>query len=251
MGAMPRASWLDGLRRLPRAVVDLALPPSCPVCRAAVGDTDALCARCWSSIRFIEPPICAVYGTPFAYELGEGIVSAEALADPPPFRRARSAAIYGDAARRLVHELKYHDRPHLGQVLAMAMHRAGHALFPDCAIIVAVPLYRWRLWQRRFNQSAVLGESLSCLTGLPHDPLVLERIKPTRQQVGLTAAQREENVRGAFRVPEGARARVAQRNVLLVDDVYTSGATAKAATRALLRAGAAAVDVLTFARVTV
>jgi ComF family protein len=215
-----------------------------------VADANALCARCWSSIRFIEPPLCPVYGTPFAYELGEGIVSAEALADPPPFRRARSAAIYGDTARRLVHQLKYHDRPHLAQVMAMTMHRAGHLLFSGCAVIVPVPLYRWRLWRRRFNQAAVLGAWLSRLSAVAHDPFVLERVKPARQQVGLSAVQREENVRGAFRVPESGRGRIAGQPVLLVDDVYTSGATAKAATRALIRAGAASVDVLTFARVT-
>jgi ComF family protein len=134
-------------------------------------------------------------------------------------------------------------------MLAVCMRRAGRELFDDCALIVPVPLYRWRLWQRRFNQAAVLAACLSKRSGVPHDPFVLERIKPTRHQVGLTAVQREENVRGAFRVPEPMRLRIARASVLLVDDVYTSGATAKAATRALLRAGAACVDVLTFARV--
>lgn len=190
-----------------------------------------------------------VYGTPFEHDLGDGIVSAAALADPPPFRRARSAAVYGDVARRLVHQLKYYDRPHLAEIMATAMRRAGEPLLSAAALIVPVPLYRWRLWQRRFNQAAALAASLSRLTGVPHDPLVLERVKPTRRQVGLSATQRRDNVRGAFRVPDAARARIAGRDVLLIDDVYTSGATAKAATRALLRGGAAAVDVLTFARV--
>ena len=112
-----------------------------------------------------------------------------------------------------------------------------------------IPLHYFRLWQRRFNQAAVLAQRLSMASGVPFDPLILRRIKPTPRQVGLTAAQREENVRGAFRVPADMRGRIAGRPVLLVDDVYTSGATAKAATRALLRGGAASVDVLTFARV--
>ncbi len=237
------------LSRLPSLLADMVLPPSCPGCRSATIDAHALCARCWSEIRFIEPPLCPIYGTPFTYEMGEGIVSAAALADPPPFRRARSAAIYGDVARRLVHQLKYHDRPDLAQAMAVSMRRAGRMLLADCVLIVPVPLYRWRLWQRRFNQSAMLGACLSRLSGVPLDPFVLARVKPTRQQVGLSAAQREENVRGAFRVPEAMRLRIARRPLLLVDDVYTSGATAKAATRALLRAGAESVDVLTYARV--
>ena len=240
---------LRTLARLPLHVADLVLPPMCCGCRAAVADKNALCARCWSEIRFIEPPLCPVYGTPFAYDLGEGILSAEALADPPPFRRARAAAIYGDVARRLVHQLKYHDRPDLAEVMATAMGRAGRTLLGECSLIVPVPLYRWRLWQRRFNQAAALATCLSRSSGVPHDPFALQRLRPTRRQVGLSALQREENVRGAFRVPDDKRARIAAQSVLLVDDVYTSGATAKAAARTLLRAGAAEVDVLTFARV--
>ena len=228
---------------------DLVLPPTCPGCGKAVGDSDALCARCWSSVRFIEPPLCAVYGTPFTHDLGEGIVSAEAMADPPPFRRARSAVVYGDVARLLVLQLKYHDRPHLAEVMATSMRRAGRSLLDEASLIVPVPLYRWRLWERRFNQAAALAASLSRQSGVPTDPLALERVKSTRRQVGLSAAQRQENVRGAFRLPEAMRPRIAGSNVLLVDDVYTSGATVKAATRALLRGGAGAVDVLTFARV--
>jgi ComF family protein len=240
---------LARLRRLSEMATDLVLPPTCPGCGMASSDGHALCPRCWSAIRFIEPPLCPVYGTPFSHQLGDGIVSPEALADPPPFRRARAAAVYGDVARRLVQQLKYHDRPHLAAVMAIAMRRAGSALLADCSLIVPIPLYRWRLWARRFNQAAALGAALSRLSAVRHDPLVLERAKPTRSQVGLSAEQRAENVRGAFRVPEGKRSRVAGAAVLLVDDVYTSGATAKAATAALLRAGAASVDVLTFARV--
>jgi ComF family protein len=247
MLALKRSAFASA--RVFAVAADLILPPTCPGCGGAVGDAGALCAACWSTIRFIAPPLCPIYGTPFAFELGDGIVSAEALADPPPFRRARSAAIYGDVARRLVHQMKYYDRPHVAEPLAKAMRRAGEPLLAEASLIVPVPLYRWRLWRRRFNQAALLAAALSRFSGVACDPFVLQRVKPTRQQVGLSAMQRTENVRGAFRVPKTMRAKVAGRDVLLVDDVYTSGATAKAATRALLRAGAAAVDVLTFARV--
>ena len=237
------------VRPVARFLSELLLPPVCFSCRSAMAEANALCTRCWAKVRFIEPPLCPVYGTPFAYDLGEGILSAEALADPPPFRRARAAAVYGDVARSLVHQLKYQDRPEVAHLLAVSMHRAGRALFPDCAVIVPVPLHPWRLWQRRFNQAAALAASLSKLSVVPHNPFVLQRIRRTAQQVGLSAIQRQENLRGAFRVAETHRGEIEGRGVLLVDDVYTSGATAKAATRALLRGGAAAVDVLTFARV--
>lgn len=238
------------MARLPALAVDLLMPPLCPVCRGAVSDVDALCARCWSEIDFIAAPFCAVYGTPFPYRMGEGVVSAAAIADPPPFRRARAAALYGDGVRRLVHQLKYQDRPDLAMTMARSMARIGGTLLAEADLIVPVPLHRWRLWRRRFNQAALLGHGLARLSGIPCEPLALQRPKPSRPQVGLGAAQRAANVQGAFRVPSEFRPRIAGRNVLLVDDVYTSGATAKAATRSLLRGGAAAVDVLTFARVT-
>jgi ComF family protein len=249
MLALKPTNLIGGLRGLPRLAANLVLPPTCAGCGGAVADSHALCARCWSTMRFIEPPLCPVYGTPFAHDLGENIVSAEALADPPPFRRARSAAVYGDVARRLVHQLKYHDRPHVAEMMATAMVRAGRRIIGDDTLVVPVPLYRWRLWRRQFNQAALLAAGVAKLAGVQHDPMVLTRIKPTGSQVGLTLVQRKENVRGAFRVPDAMRARIAQREILLIDDVYTSGATVKAATRALIRAGASAVDVLTFARV--
>jgi ComF family protein len=245
MQALQSSTTFRGLGMLLSAAADLILPHGCAACRRAVARSDALCASCWSEIRFIEPPFCPVYGTPFAHGLGEGTLSVAALADPPPFRRARSAAVYADAARRIVHSFKYRDKPHLAQVMARSMRRAGRDLLADCDLIVPVPLHRWRLWQRRYNQAAALAAVLAELTGIPANPLILQRVKATRRQVGLNPAQRQENVRGAFRVVGD----LAGRRVLLVDDVYTSGATVKAATRALLRARAAQVDVLTFARV--
>src|SRR3954465_15696171 len=120
---------IGGLRRISGLAANLVLPPTCAGCGGAGADSDALCARCWSMVRFIEPPLCPIYGTPFAHDLGENIVSAEALADPPPFRRGRSAAVYGDVARQLVHQLKYYDRLHIAEMMATAMHRAGRRLF--------------------------------------------------------------------------------------------------------------------------
>ncbi len=229
-------------------IADLVVPPVCCHCRSATSDNHALCGACWSQMRFIEPPVCAVMGTPFSHDLGEGMVSADAIADPPPFSKLRSAVAHDAVGRSLVLRLKFGDRPDLAPMMANIMARAGRDVLEPGRVIVPVPLYRWRLWQRRFNQAAELGAALSRLTGLSHDPLILRRIRATQQQVGLTARQRADNVRGAFRVDAAAAIKVAGRPVVLVDDVYTSGATIKAATRALLRAGAADVSALTFSR---
>lgn len=188
-------------------------------------------------------------GTPFDHDMGPDFLSGEAIADPPPFRRARAAVVYSGVARRMVQGLKFADRTDLAPWMARWMVRAAAELVADADIVVPVPLHRRRFFSRRFNQSAELARALVRLTDLGYAPEALVRQRVTRQQVGLGAREREANVRGAFTVPREKKAVVEGRSVILVDDVYTTGATAKAATRALLRAGASAVDVLTFARV--
>jgi ComF family protein len=233
------------------AAVGVVYPPACIACGGATGEAHALCAACWGQVRFIERPFCERLGTPFALDLGAPLLSPAALADPPVFRRARAVARFDEIPRALVHRLKYGDRLELARALGAMMARAGTELLRDADIIVPVPLYRWRLWRRRFNQAMALAEAVSRAGGVPCEPFLLARVKPTRSQVGLTKAQRGENLQGAFRAPAEARARLKGRRVLLVDDVLTTGATANAASRALLRGGAEAVDVLVFARVAI
>lgn len=238
-----------GAMALAWQLADIALPPHCLACQVPVARLGALCPNCWRDLRLIEKPYCAQLGIPFAYDLGPGALSAEAIADPPPFERCRAVAAFDQVARRLVHGLKYRDRLELANWMGVWMARAGTELMADADVVVPVPLHRRRLWWRRFNQSAALAKAVAGAGAKRFVPGALLRVRPTAQQVGLSANERERNVSGAFRVAAAGRADVAGRRVLLVDDVYTTGATAKAATRALRRGGAAAVDVLVFARV--
>ena len=227
----------------------LLFPPVCPGCQAAVTGSGTVCCACWPKLRFIERPYCEVLGLPFAYDLGKGFLSAEAIAEPPPFGRLRAAVLYEDLAARLVSSLKYADRTDLVPLMAGWMSRAGAELIADAEVVVPVPLHPGRLWRRRFNQSAEIARLVARSAKLSFSPLSLKRVKATRSQVGLGPAQRRANVRGAFQVVETRRDELDGRRVLLVDDVYTTGATVASATRALKRAGARDVDVLTFARV--
>ena len=232
---------------LGRAVLDLVYPPTCLACDTATATPHGLCPSCWASFRFIERPFCERLGTPFVFDIGGELLSPAAIADPPVFRRARAVARYEDAGRRLVHRFKFSDRLDLAPAMAAWMVRAGTELLAETDVIVPVPLHRGRLWSRRFNQASVLAKLIAAKAQRPFEPLALIRVKPTESQVGLTRDQRRNNLAGAFRVAPEKRILVEGRRILLIDDVLTTGATANAASRALLRAGAVSVDVLTFA----
>jgi ComF family protein len=238
----------DTVRAVLRTALDLALPPLCPACREPV-EGQALCPACWSKLSFITRPYCERLGIPFVYDPGPGILSMEAIADPPAYQRARAAVRFDEISRALVHALKYSDRLDLAPMMGRWISHAGRELLAEADALVPVPLHWRRLWTRRFNQSAMLAAAISAQSGVPIATGVLKRVKPTAQQVGLSRTERAANVQGAFRVPPEARGAVAGRRLVLVDDVLISGATVEGCARALLRAGAANVDVLIFARV--
>src|ERR1700735_1800237 len=238
----------DTVRAVLRTALDPPLPPLGPACRET-GEGRGLCASCWSKLSFITRPYCERLGIPFVYDPGPGILSMEAIAHPPAYQRARAAVRFDEISRALVHALKYGDRLDLAPMMGRWVSQAGRELLAEADALVPVPLH-WRLrWARRFNQSAMLAAGISKDSGVPVETGALKRIKPTPQQVGLSRPQRAANVQGAFRVPDDGRAAVAGRRLILVDDVLTPGATVDGCARALLRAGAANVDVLVFARV--
>jgi ComF family protein len=238
----------EAVRAVLRTALDLALPPLCPACREPI-EGRGLCPACWSKLSFITRPCCERLGIPFVYDPGPGILSMEAIADPPAYHRARAAVRFDDISRALVHGLKYGDRLELAPMMGRWISRAGRELLAEADALVPVPLHWRRLWARRFNQSAMLAAAISAESGVPIAGGALKRVKPTVQQVGLSRSERAQNVQGAFRVPPEGKPAVIGRRLIVVDDVLTSGATVEGCARALLRAGAANVDVLIFARV--
>jgi ComF family protein len=237
------------LRPAWRSIVDFLVPPRCLACRSFVAEGSAVCVACWAKLHLIEAPVCDVLGTPFAYDPGEGAISPAALAEPPPWDRARAAASYDESSSALVHALKYGDRMEAGLFMARQMSRAGRLLLADADVMVPVPLHRWRLWRRRFNQAAVLARNIAAHSGVRLEVDVMRRNAYSRSQVGLRADARRKNVTSAFSVAPEAIAKISSRRVLLIDDVMTTGATAASCAKVLKKAGAAQVDVLTFALV--
>ena len=254
MSATPRVrphapAVLSGLGGVAKSLLDHVLPPQCALCRNRVADTHTLCADCWSRMTFIDDPCCDVSGVPLPYDSGAGTISPAALTRPPPWDRARAATVFDEQSRQLVHALKYRDRHEAALLMARLMARAGRELLREADWLIPVPLYRWRLWSRRFNQSALLAQHVARATIMPYRPDVLLRRRATRAQVGLDHAARRRNVRNAFAVDLEAAPDIAGRRIVLIDDVITTGATAGACTKALKKAGASGVDVLVFALV--
>lgn len=238
---------MDAVRLGVHAALDLVLPAWCPGCERMNGRHGAVCAGCWQKIRFIEKPYCAVLGLPFKTERGEGALSPRAMAEQPAFNRLRAVAAFDDIVRDLVHSLKYRDRLDLVPMMARWMARAGAEALAEADLVLPVPLHRRRLFRRRFNQSAELARHIARAVNIAYAPGLLVRVKNTARQVGLGRKGRTRNVEGAFRVTDAGRLALAGKRVVLIDDVYTTGATVGAASRALRRAGAADITVLTFA----
>ncbi|MEO3427225.1 ComF family protein [Pelagibius sp. CAU 1746] len=252
----PVASLLRPLAR----VLDLVLPPRCLGCGILVEAQGALCPACWSGVTFLAEPLCRCCGLPFAYDetAGSRVAGAElecgaCLAEPPPFARARAVMRYDDGSRPLLLGFKHGDRTEAAAPYADWMARSGRELLAAAEVVAPVPLHWRRLFSRRYNQAALLARALARSAtppdgGLTEVPDLLLRRRATPSQGRLTRSERQRNVAGAFAVNPRRAALLQGRRLLLVDDVMTTGATVAACSRAALKAGAAAVDVLVLAR---
>ena len=246
LGHLAHLGWRAG-RGTVRAVIDALLPSHCLTCDTLVNGPGQFCPDCFRATTFITAPHCRSCGRPFPHANHASVVVCDdCAAAPPPWGEARAAMTYDAQSRRLVLPFKHVDRPELAQALARMMARAGAALLTRADVLVPVPLHRFRLLGRRYNQSALLAQSLSRLSGVRTVPDALRRTRATQSLGELSAEARTRTLAGAIAVRRHAA--VAGRHVLLVDDVLTSGATARDCTRALLEAGAAGVDVLVAAR---
>ncbi|MGQ0740892.1 MAG: double zinc ribbon domain-containing protein [Alphaproteobacteria bacterium] len=236
--------------RAARFALDVVFPPLCVGCRARVSEAHSLCGNCWREIHFLDGPVCEQCGTPFDVDPGGEAICGACMLHPHAFERARSVMRYDEVSKKLILRFKHSDRLDHAPAFGRWLERTGRALLEEADLIVPVPLHRWRLWFRRYNQSAILAAHLSRLCKRPWHPLLVERKRPTPSQGAMPSAKaRRRNVLGAFRVRATARSMVKGRTVLLVDDVFTTGATLDACARALNRAGAARVFALTLARV--
>ena len=239
------------LRAAARTIADYALPPRCPGCGVIVGADRQFCLACWSSLDFLEGPACESCSIPLpAAPPGVPVRCGACLKEPPPFDGAPAAVAYGPVARRVALRLKYGRRVGHARLMAQYMaRRLPEGADAEPVLLIAVPLHRWRLWSRGFNQAALITDEIARRTGTACDHHLLLRTKATASLRGKRRRERERIVGGAFALADGAKARLAGRHAVLVDDVHASGATLRAAARVLRRGGAARVSALSWARV--
>ena len=233
--------------RVTAVALDLAIPPRCLSCGGLAEAQGSLCSNCWDAITFLGPPACVRCGQPFDVDAGEAAICGRCLLDPPRYRRARAVFRYDGASKGLVLGFKHADRTGRAPYFARWMARAGADLLAEADLIVPVPLHPWRLFLRKYNQSALLANGLADLSGVPCCPDALARVRHTPKQGAMGRRQRRANLHGAIRLKRADKVR--GRHILLVDDVLTSGATVEECVRVLQSGGASAVDVITLARV--
>ncbi|WP_081533225.1 ComF family protein [Rhodovulum sp. P5] len=233
-----------------QSALRLVYPPRCVSCGDLVERDFALCPRCWGEMGFLSGLVCDSCGVPLPGEDSGGPdYCDECLTRPRPWTRGRAAFLYRDRARALVLAFKHGDRTDLARPAADWMLRAAGLILQPGMLAAPVPLHRWRLLSRRYNQSALLSARIAGRAGLEHVPDLLRRIRRTAVQDGMGVEARYANIDGALAVTPRHQDRLRDRQVLLVDDVMTSGATLTAAAEACFAAGAADVRILVLARV--
>jgi ComF family protein len=230
-------------------LVDLVYPPRCPLCGTAIGAQSGVCAGCWSELRIPGEPACASCQRPFGdAHSGQGTVCAPCMASPPVHDGIAAGTLYGDGSRKLVLAFKHGRRIALAPMLARLIVARLPVLEGEW-LVIPVPLHRWRLWSRGFNQAALLAVEIARSTGASLEVDALVRTRRTPPLGGLGRKKRARTLTGAIAVNARRSHSLKNAQVILVDDVLTSGATSEACVRALKRAGVAKVVIACFARV--
>lgn len=240
------------MRAILQSTVDTILPPRCPINGEVVDVQGMLSSQAWGGLEFVSKPLCHCCGIPFDFQVnhdGEGELCMVCMTERPVFAKARAALVYNDTSRALILGFKHGDKMHVVRSFIPWLLSAGKEILVDADIIIPVPLHRSRLIARRYNQAALIAEMISKSACIEYNPYLLKRTRATDSQGHMKAKEREKNVSNAFEIPAKFVSQLSGKKIVLVDDVYTTGATVKECTRALLESGAKDVSVLAVARV--
>jgi len=249
MGQRAKSNLKQHMTRWSIGLMDQFLPPRCLSCGAGAQEAGRICSDCWKILDFLQGPACGCCGFPFDFgHLAEDFLCGACLVKTPSFDRARAALRYDDGSKRMIIAFKHSDRTDYADFFAQLLIQANQGSNLSNAIVIPVPLHKKRLGGRRYNQAALMAGRFAEKKALPYIPDMILRQKHTPPQQG-NYGHRKRNLAGAFRVKDKYNGRIKGRRIVLIDDVYTTGATAGACARILKHAGAEAVEILTVARV--
>lgn len=236
------------MRMILKVMLDLIVPPRCPISGVLVNDTGQIAPEVWSQLKFITAPHCVRCGIPFDVQLDDNTekTCGACLADVPYYDEARAGVVYDDLTRQLILRYKHGDHSYLSRTFIPWMERAGYQHITSADIIMPVPLHWSRMIKRRYNQAALLAQAIAANNNKQYEPLWLKRVKATAPQGRRGAKERKKNVKKAFAVNN--KAALEGKNILLIDDVITSGATVNECAKILKDYGAEIVNVLSVAR---
>lgn len=226
--------------------VDLLIPLRCAKCGVILDHRQGLCGDCWSLIPFITKPYCACCGLPFEFEIEEGALCGTCSHTHPPYKTARSVFVYGIHSKDLILRFKHTDAIHSAPLFAEWMSRLVQDI--ENPLCIPVPLHWTRLFMRTYNQAGLLAQEIAKLKGWVYAPSLLVRKRRTPSQGHLSKNSRTKNIERAFAVPLGKKKELFDKTIILVDDVFTTGATLNACAKVLLRAGVKEVHAVTLGR---
>ncbi len=232
--------------------IDLILPPRCPISGDIVASQGMISPQVWGDLDFISSPFCSICGISldFEFDADNNKICMSCIDNPPIFKSARAVFKYGDVSRDLILGFKHGDKTHYVSSFVPFMIQAGKDMLERADYLVPVPLHPKRFIARRYNQAAIIAAALSKAAKLEHLPLAMKRTRSTTSQGHLKSSERAENVRKAFDVCDKYHNLLKGKSIVLIDDVYTTGATVNECSKTLLKYGASEVNILTVARVT-
>jgi ComF family protein len=227
---------------------NIIFPPKCLNCNVIIGEVGGLCSLCFEKINFTTSPSCAICAFPFEYDLGEEALCAACINHKPAYDKAFTVFTYNEHSKELIHKFKFADQTYATPYFANWIKRAAKDALEDADIIIPVPLHKLRLYKRMYNQSALLAKAIARISNVKYNPYILKRIRNTTPQSGLSQKQRQGNVKNAFAINPKQLAAIKGKNIILIDDVMTTGATIEECCKILRKAGVSKIYVVTLAR---
>jgi ComF family protein len=249
MSSLKNIDFLGISVNVAKKCIDVLLPPRCIITGRPVDRQGAIAPEAWQSLSFIGDPLCHCCGAPFGFEADTKALCGACLERRPVYNRARAALAYDDASRTMILRFKHADQIHAVHTFVPWLRRAGADLLAEADLLIPVPLHRWRLLKRRYNQAGLLAQALGKTAGIPCISDLLLRKRATKVQGHMNPSERHRNVRNAFTVHPRHAKKIAGKRIVLIDDVLTTGATVGECAKALKKAGVASVDILSIARV--